>query len=50
MLFQRLYAIAALRYLVLGYPPNQLRLAQLSEVSFIVHTSLLVYMHINSKI
>uniref|UniRef100_A0A0R3S261 Atx10homo_assoc domain-containing protein n=1 Tax=Elaeophora elaphi TaxID=1147741 RepID=A0A0R3S261_9BILA len=27
----RLYAIAALRHLVLGYPPNQLRLAQLSE-------------------
>ncbi|EFO28146.1 hypothetical protein LOAG_00352 [Loa loa] len=28
----RLYAIAGLRHLVLGYPPNQLRLAQLPEV------------------
>ncbi|KAM3721422.1 S phase cyclin A-associated protein in the endoplasmic reticulum [Dirofilaria immitis] len=27
----RLYAIAALRHLVLGYPPNQLRLAQLAK-------------------
>lgn len=37
--FQRLYAIAALRHLVLGYPPNQLRLAQLSEVNFMLCVS-----------
>ncbi|VDM95741.1 unnamed protein product [Thelazia callipaeda] len=29
--FGRLYAIAALRHLVLGYAPNQLRLAQLAQ-------------------